>query len=569
MYAGSQVLSRELVPSRGFQSCMDNKLIIGLGKKTQIDSMVIRWPNRRYSVFRNPAINRIYTISQLDSPVLIREKEADPQPVFQTLSNDFDKHQEDDYIDFYYERNIPEMLSREGPRAAVGDVNGDGLDDIYIGGAMGQPGQLYLQTPDGNFLKKREKVFDEFAGFEDVAVLFFDADGDGDLDLAIGPGGNNQPPNSREIQLRLYKNDGQGNFSVDANAFPLNDANISTIIANDFNNDGFLDLFVGAANVPRDYGISPASMLLLNDGHGHFTNLLTGKNNDLAYMGMVKDAVWADVLGNGRKQLVVAGEWMAPRIFSWHDNHFSEVNTNLNKLHGWWHCVVATDVNRDGKPDLVLGNTGENFYLRPDSMNPVKLFIGDFDKNYDQNVKIVTRTYEGKDMPVFLKREMTDQFPALRKQNLKHADYAGKTVQELFGADLIQKADVKLFNFSSSIVAINAGNGQFVIEKLPVETQLSSLNSILPVDLKGNGTNVLLTGGNEFDFQPQFGCLDANYGQVLENNGKGVFTCMDQRKSGLTFRAAVRDIKMVNTKKGKKILVLQNDEKPILLGIRP
>ena len=157
---------------------------------------------------------------------------------------------------------------------------------------------------------------------------------------------------------------------------------------------------------------------------------------------------------------------------------------------------------------------------------------------------------------------------SLKKQNLKHADYAGKTVQELFGTDLNRKADVKLFDFSSSVVAINAGNGQFVIEKLPPETQLSSLNSILPVDLKGDGKKALLTGGNEFGFQPQFGCLDANYGQVLENNGKGTFTCMDQRKCGLNFRGAVRDLQLINTKKGKKILVLQNDEKPMLFQIR-
>ena len=415
----------------------------------------------------------------------------------------------------------------------------------------------------------QEKIFDEFAGFEDVAVVFFDADADGDLDLAIGPGGNNQPPNSREIQLRLYKNDGHGNFAVDAAAFPTNDADINILTPGDFNKDGFMDLFAGAGSAPRDYGVSPASMLLINDGHGHFTNLCAGKNKDIAQMGMVKSAVWADVLGNGHQQLVVTGEWMAPRIFSYTGDRFKEINSNLNKLFGWWRCVVATDVNGDGKTDLVLGNIGENFYLRPDSAHPVKLFIGDFDKSNDQNEKILTRTYGGKDVPVFLKREITDQFPALKKQNLRHADFASKTVQELFGKELLAKAEVKQFNFSSSIVAINAGNGQFVIEKLPLETQLSSLNCVLPLDLKDNGKMVLLTGGNEFGFQPQFGCLDANYGQLLENNGKGIFTCMDQRTTGLDFRGAARDMQLVHTGRGKRILVLQNDQPPVLLAIKP
>lgn len=565
IYAGKQLLSREQVPSRGFQSCVDNKLVIGIGAISTIDSMIIRWPNRTYVVIRNPRVNQLHEIAQLNTHPVKWNEPAAMQPLFLPVASNFDKHQEDGYIDFYYERNIPEMHSREGPRAAVADVNKDGLEDVYIGGAAGQAGQLYLQNQDGSFVKKPEKIFDEFAGFEDVGVLFFDADGDGDPDLAIGPGGNQQPPNSREIQLRLYKNDGKGNFSLDAAAFPPNDADINTIIASDINNDGYPDLFVGAGSTPRDYGVSPASMLLLNNGQGHFTNLFTGNNSGLAQMGMVKSAVWADVLGNGHTQLVVVGEWMCPRIFSYENNRLTEIATNLDKLHGWWRSVIAADVNGDGKTDLVMGNIGENFYLRPDAQHPVKLFTGDFDKSNDLQEKILTRSYGGKDVPVFLKREMTEQFPALKKQNFKHADYAGKSVQELFGADLIKKANVKLFDFSSSIVAINAGNGQFTVEKLPLETQLSSLNCILPLDMDGKGKPVLLTGGNEFGFQPQFGCLDANYGQVLQNNGKGVFSCMDQRKSGLVFRGAVRDMKLINTRKGKRILVLQNDEKPLLL----
>ncbi len=566
IYSGNQILSREVVPSRGFQSCMDYKNVIGLGQLKQVDSMVIRWPDLTYSVYKSPEINKLYTISKTDAPKtnVPSVKETSGETMFGKVTSNFDKHQEDDYMDFYFERNIPELLSREGPKAAVGDVDGDGLEDVYIGGAANQGGQLYLQTADGGFVKKPEKIFEQFAAFEDEAVLLFDADKDGDLDLVIGPGGNNQPPNSREIQLRLYKNDGKGNFTLDANAFPKNSADIGVIAAYDFNGDGNLDLFIGGRNEPRDYGTSPLSYLFVNDGQGHFKDIAESKNQDIAHIGMVTSAVWADVVGDAKKELVIAGEWMSPRIFSYQQDHFIEIKSNLNPLFGWWRSIAVADVNGDGKQDLILGNIGENFYLKPDLANPVKLFIGDFDKGNAEMEKVLARTYDGKDVPVFLKREMTDQFPILKKQNLKHGDYATKTVQDLFGADLINKSQVKIFNYASSIVAINIGNGQFEIQALPVDVQLSSVNSILPIDLNNDGKMDLIIGGNESGFQPQFGCLDASYGSVLLNNGKGSFNFVDQKKTGIDVIGQVRDVAGIKTKNGTDILFLQNDDFPVL-----
>lgn len=566
VYADHQILSREIVPSRGFQSSVDYKSIIGLGKSTKIDSMVIRWPDLTYSVYKNPAINKVYHLSQKEAIKVVMPKvdTSHIEPIFNLVKSNFDKHVEDDFIDFYYERNIPELLSREGPKAAVGDVNGDGLDDIYIGGSVGKAGQLYLQTASGDFVKKPEKLFEQFLTFEDEAVLFFDADHDGDLDLLIGPGGNNQPPYSREMQMRLYKNDGKGNFELDAAAFPNNGMDIGVAIAYDFNGDGNLDLFVGGRNTPRNYGVSPTSYLFVNDGHGHFTDIAATKNKDIANIGMVTSAVWADVVGDSKKELVIAGEWMSPRIFSFQQDHFVEVKSNLNALHGWWKSVAVADVNGDGKQDLILGNLGENFYLKPDSANPVKLFIADFDKNNGGPEKVLTRTYEGKDMPVFLKHEMTDQFPSLKKQNLKHGDYAIKSIQDLFGDDMVKKGDVKLFDYNSSIVAINNGNGQFAIQKLPMEIQLSCVNAILPIDLNNDGIIDFVMGGNEFGFQPQFSCLDASFGSVLLNNGKGHFDFVGTQKSGINLTGQIRDIAAIKTKNGTDLLILQNNEFPVL-----
>src|SRR5437762_6639855 len=251
------------------------------------------------SKYLHPGINKVYRIKERDAkrfpspPMQVTYH----QTIFDSVKNDavapdsyrrgFEKHAEDDYVDFFYERNIPRMLSREGPRAAVGDVDGDGLEDVFIGGTAGHAGQLYLQMGDGKFMKKEEKGIEQFMDFEDVAVLLFDCDHDGDLDLLICPGGNNVSANSRQMQLRLFKNDGKGNFQLDAEAFPSNNANISVAVACDFDNDGDLDLFIGGRSVPQEYGLAPSGYIFVNDGKGHFTDMAKTKNPDIANIGMV------------------------------------------------------------------------------------------------------------------------------------------------------------------------------------------------------------------------------------------------------------------------------------------
>ncbi|MFI5187597.1 MAG: FG-GAP-like repeat-containing protein, partial [Chitinophagales bacterium] len=567
LFADGQIFTRELVPSRGFQSSVDYKMIIGLGKISHIDSLIVTWPDRSFTKFDNPAINQTHHIQQPDEtkkmPDVIEKKQS---TFFTQVNSNFDKHQENDVIDFYNERNIPRMLSREGPNAAVGDVNGDGLQDVFIGGTPGHAGQLYLQTQDGKFEKKEEKAFQQFSDFEDVAVLLFDYDHDGDLDLLICPGGNNALPNSREFQLRLFKNDGKGNFSIDTDAFPNTGMNVSVAIANDFNNDGFPDLFVGARSFPEIYGIDPASFLFVNDGKGHFTDIAKTKNPDIANIGMVCGAAWADVTGDAQKELIIVGEWMPPRIFSFNKDHFEEVKTNLNNLYGWWQTVAVADVNNDGKQDLLLGNIGENFYLQPDSTRPVKLWINDFDQNKSIE-KIMTYTVDGKDMPVFLKKDLEDQLPSIKKNNLKNEAYSRKSIQELFPKELMDKCVMKKFNYRSSCVAINNGNGNFTIHKLPAMAQLSCINHFYPGDINNDGSPDLVLGGNQFGFLPQFERLDANFGDVLINNGRGEFTVQDDSKTGVKLRGQVRDIAAIKTNKGNYLLFLQNNEYPVLCEV--
>ncbi|WP_018617059.1 VCBS repeat-containing protein [Segetibacter koreensis] len=570
IYKGGELFCREMFPSRGFQSSVDYKQVIGLGQLKEVDSMVITWPDLTRTRFIHPSVDSVYDIHKNASGVALPDTGLSSvmtvtSTLFDSVKNTFEKHQEDDYVDFYYERNIPEMLSREGPKAATGDVNNDRLTDVFIGGTKGHAGQLYIQNNSG-FEKRDEKIFQQFSDFEDEAVLFFDADKDGDLDLFIGPGGNNNPPHSRQMENRLFKNDGKGNFSLDASAFPTNGMNTAVAAANDFDHDGDLDLFVGGRSSPRDYGVSPTSYIYVNDGNGHFKDMAETKNPDITSIGMVTGALWVDVVGNSDKELVITGEWMAPKIFSYNGDHFIEVKTNLSGMFGWWQSVAAADINRDGKADLILGNIGENFYLHPDEKNPVKLWIADVDGNGDAD-KILTRTVEGNDKPVFLKNDLQEQVPGIKKENLKNQDYAQKSIQQLFPSKVLSKAVVKTFNYTSSCVAINNGNGNFTVQKLPFRAQLSSVNAIYCRDVNGDGYVDLITGGNNSGFLPQLERLDASFGDVFINNGRGGFTWMGEKRSGLKVEGEVRDIKELKEKSRNYLLFLRNNDYPMMYRI--
>ena len=566
VYAGNQIFYREVEPVRGFQSSVDYKQIIGLGNISRIDSLVIIWPDRSEIHVQKPGIDQSLFFNQkkTDFQSYTPQKPIPQGPtLFTKMNTFFEKHREDDYVDFYQEPNIPEMLSREGPKSAVGDINGDGLEDIYITGGMNQNGQLYIQNSTGSFIKKEVADFKLFTGFEETAALFFDADGDGDLDLWVGSGGNIAAPNSRELQYRLYLNDGKGNFKLDPNAFPNNNANTSVASAYDFDGDGDLDLFIGSRSTPQEYGIDPKSHIYLNNGKGHFTELESEKLGGLDQIGMVRDARWVSITGSKIKELVLVGDWMSPRIFQYKNHRFAELKTNLSSLMGLWGCIIPMDINQDGKMDLVLGNIGENFYLNPDRDHPVKIWINDFNQNSSLD-KILTYTLDGKDYPVILKNDLESRLPFLKKQNLLHEDYAHKSIQDLIPGPLLQNSKVKYFNFPSSIMAINLGNGQFKIEKMPNPIQLSSMQSGLSMDLNQDGYPDLIMGGNDFNLAPQFGRLDASLGEVLINDKHGSFISLDPVKSGIIERGQVRDIQRITSKYKTRILWLQNEEFPSL-----
>lgn len=563
VYQGSQVMSREIIPSRGFQSSVDYKQIIGLGIQ-QADSITITWPDRSITSITKPGINHIlkisYSTSSKRQPTTVSENKS---YAFEKLPVVFDKHKEDDYADFYYERNIPFMLSRQGPKAAAGDVNNDGLQDIFIGGSKELPSQLYIQTATG-FIRKEIPDFKTYA-FDDITgALFFDFDKDGDLDLFTSGGGNFASATSGSFQNQLYINDGKGNFTLKRGAFALTNTNCGAAVLLDYDEDGNSDIFATGRSVPQEYGLDAKSFLYHNDGKGNFTDVTASVAPAFQKAGMVTAAVYEDINGDGKKELMIAGEWMFPRAYSFNGKQFEEIKTGLENYSGWWQSMVATDIDKDGDIDLVLGNMGQNFYLQPDSTNPVKLWINDFDQNGTTD-KIFSKTQDGKDIPVFTKREITDQLPSLKKLNLRHHDYATKTIQQLFGNG-IDKAVVKQVNYAASCIAYNDGKGHFTIKQLPDLLQLSCINTMLAKDVNNDGFPDIIAAGNNFDLLPQFCRVDASYGHVLINDKKGNFS--EMKFSGIDIPGETKDIIAVTKGKDNCLLFLLNSDFPVMYKMK-
>ncbi len=562
VHAGGQQFYREVIPSRGFQSSVEYRQTIGLGAIAAIDSVIILFPEGGKMKLDHPAVDQLHVIrasnAVLHHPDTLRLQPV--TPLFSRVSVPFDRHTDDEYTDFYYERNLPEMLSREGPKAAKGDLNGDGYEDLYIGGTPGHPGQVYLQTATGGFIKKSEPAFAQFSDFEDGAVCFFDADHDGDLDLCIGPGGNYNESLSREMQLRLFKNDGKGNFSLDPNAFPATGMNTGAMAAFDFNHDGYEDLFIGGRSVSRNYGATPESFLFVNDGKGHFSDIAKTRNPDIAGIGMVTGAVWARLEGGNDRQLVIVGEWMAPRVFRYGQDHFQEIKTNFSDLLGWWQTVATKDLDGDGRDDLIFGNIGENFYLHPAQDRPVKLWMNDFDQNGTPDL-VLTQTLNGKDMPVFLKHDVEDLLPSIKKNNFRHHDFAEKAIQDLFTPEQLQHTAVRVFNYPSSCIAYNDGLDKFTLAKMDPMLQLSSVNAVNFSDINGDGKPDLIIGGNKFWFPTQFGRVDASLGSVAMNTGNRHFKWLFPNQSGINITGEVRDIISFPA---NRFLFLVNDTLPVL-----
>ncbi|MBC9795179.1 VCBS repeat-containing protein [Sinomicrobium weinanense] len=566
VYSNHEIIRQELIPSRGFQSSIDYVMTVGLGTK-RIDSLRVIWPDRKTQLLTEVFPNRLLVLKQqAATDTFIPKKQGNTKTLFTEVPVEMEPHREPAYIDFDYEGLISKMLSREGPAVAVADIDGDGNEDIFTGSAKGQPGNIYLQKSNNRFVKTTQAALEDDARFEDTAATFFDADGDGYPDLLVGSGGN-ETTGPKSYMNRLYINDGNGNFEKSAGEVPSTSHNTSVIVSCDFDSDGDTDIFVGSRSVPGIYGIAPDHLLLENDGNGNFKDVTESRAFDLKELGMITDARWADMDGDGIKDLVIVGDWMAPTVLKNDGKRLQRIATSLDELTGWWNTLEVADLNNDGKEDLVLGNQGENTSYKTSAEAPMKMFVNDFDNNSTIE-QVVTRTVNGRDVPVALKKEITAQMSSLKKQNLKFSDYATKSIDELFPADVLKNSIQRNAVTAKSMVAINQGDGGFSVTELPREVQFSCICSITATDINGNGYPDLIMGGNNYHFKPQFSRLDANYGAVLFNDGQGGqgnFNWLDYTASGFFVTGEVRYIRPVADSNGETCyFVARNNDTPLL-----
>lgn len=552
------VISYEKFPVRGFQSSMEVPLCVGLGNAAAVDSILLIWPDNRFQKVKYDSTNTKITLTYTSGLPLFdydfyRQKMQQGYP-FEDITQQTElvyNHVENTFNEFEQRALLPHMLSSEGPSLAVSDINQDGLDDVFVGASVGNVGKVFLQKKNGKFTETQQPDLISDKKYEDVDAVFSDVNGDTFPDLIIASGGNQFAEKSEFLQPRIYLNNSKGQFKRKNDAFRNVAVNASSVKVVDFNVDGFPDLVIGGRAVVADYGISPNSYLLKNDGKGNFIDVTAQIAPDLSKIGLVKSVEIVDIDLDGDFDILAVLEWGGIYLLENKNGKFTK--KELTEAKGWWNFMKPYDFDLDGDLDILVGNLGLNSRMKATKKEPIKLYVNDFDNNGTTD-QVLTYFLNHEEILFGNKREAETQFPYLKKKFIFARDFANATIPELLGEENVKNSKILEANYFENAILENDGKGNFTLKPLPYSAQLSPFYTAEIMDVNNDGLPDILLMGNFNDVNIQRGQYDADYGTLLINKDNTNF--QKTPLNGLQIRGQVR--------RSKEILI--NEKKAFVLG---
>lgn len=570
VFANGGIRTYENYPVRGFMSSMQIPIHLGLDN-TKVDSILLVWPDNTYQKVSHSKIDTTITekyqpsLPKFDYSIITKHWQNPTRPMEDITDKTglLYRHKENDFQEFNREPLLPHMLSTEGPALATGDINHDGLDDVFIGASKWEKPAIFIQEPSGKFIRKDEPDLDRDSTYEDVDACFTDVNNDGFPDLVVASGGNEFYGKDKNLTPRVYLNDGKANFHKLNNAFDSLFVNASCVAPFDFNGDGKMDLFIGARSVPWNYGQVPQSHLLENTGGGRFKDVTEQYAKGLSDIGFVTSALWFDINKDGQKDLILTLEWGGIVAFINHQGTFTK--KVLTDKKGWWNFVLPVDLNNDGNIDLIAGNLGWNSRLKASEKEPVRMYYNDFDDN-GKKEQVLTYYLDGKEIEFANIGELEKQIPIIKKRFLYAQDFAKASLDDIFTKEKLESADTFTANYFANSILINDGNLNFLVKPMPWKAQLSPFKTAVVIDANGDNLPDILLAGNYYENNIQMGRNDADYGTILVNKGNGKFEV--ESINGLTIKGQVRHIKEINIGKKQAFILARNNDSTMIIQFK-